>query len=79
MTSVDDTLVVITSDHAHTMTLNGYPVRGQDVLGIAGHSDSDFLAYTTLSFANGPGYRENNLDGSRHDPETDNLSNIINF
>ncbi|XP_062716037.1 membrane-bound alkaline phosphatase-like [Aedes albopictus] len=56
MTREDDTLVVVTADHGHTMTYNGYPNRGSDVLGIAGLSDEDNLPYTTLSYANGPGY-----------------------
>lgn len=28
MTNISDTLIVVTSDHAHTMTYNGYPVSG---------------------------------------------------
>ncbi|XP_062558480.1 alkaline phosphatase-like [Armigeres subalbatus] len=56
MTSEEDTLIVVTSDHGHTMTYNGYPKRGNDILGIGGYSDEDGLPYTTLSYANGEGY-----------------------
>ncbi|XP_065082228.1 membrane-bound alkaline phosphatase-like [Ochlerotatus camptorhynchus] len=56
MTREDDTLIVVTADHGHTMTYNGYASRGSDVLGIAGLSDEDGLPYATLSYANGPGY-----------------------
>ncbi|XP_058835961.1 alkaline phosphatase-like [Topomyia yanbarensis] len=56
LTNLDDTLIVVSSDHSHTMTYNGYARRGQDVLGIADISDIDHLPYTTLSYANGPGY-----------------------
>lgn len=56
LTSVEDTLIVVTSDHSHTMTYNGYTKRGSDILGIADISDEDGLPYTTLSYANGEGY-----------------------
>ncbi|KAH9377443.1 hypothetical protein HPB48_010037 [Haemaphysalis longicornis] len=49
-----DTLVLVTADHSHSFTLNGYPVRGNPVLGLAGLSEKDGLPYTTLSYANGP-------------------------
>ncbi|XP_055619749.1 membrane-bound alkaline phosphatase-like [Toxorhynchites rutilus septentrionalis] len=58
LTSEDDTLIVVSSDHSHTMTYNGYTKRGQDVLGIADTSEIDGLPYTTLSYANGKGYHE---------------------
>ncbi|KRF02150.1 alkaline phosphatase [Frateuria sp. Soil773] len=65
-----DTLIVVTADHSHTMTFAGYPRRGNPILGkVQGHTDSydeestlglapdaTGLPYTTLGFANGPGY-----------------------
>ena len=66
-TSADDTLVVVTADHSHTLTFAGYPVRGNPILGkVRGSSGEDDvgdlvtdglgLPYTTLGYANGPGY-----------------------
>uniref|UniRef100_A0A182QQK9 Alkaline phosphatase n=1 Tax=Anopheles farauti TaxID=69004 RepID=A0A182QQK9_9DIPT len=56
VTSEDDTLIVVSADHAHTMTYNGYPLRGNDILGLGDISDEDDLPYTTLSYANGMSY-----------------------
>jgi len=54
MTSVDDTLIVVTADHSHTMTMSGYPVRGNGIAGLSGQTGSDGLPYATLGYANGP-------------------------
>jgi alkaline phosphatase len=66
MTSADDTLVLVTADHAHTLSFVGYPVRGNPILGLVREEDGDGhvapaldangLPYTTLVYANGPGY-----------------------
>lgn len=31
----EETLVVVTSDHSHTMTYSGYSKRGSDILGLS--------------------------------------------
>jgi alkaline phosphatase len=63
-----DTLVVVTADHSHVLTIAGYPHRGNDVLGKVvsvderGEPERRYLRdaigrpFTTLSYANGPGY-----------------------
>ncbi|KAM7343568.1 alkaline phosphatase 6 isoform 2-T2 [Cochliomyia hominivorax] len=56
MFSEDDTLIVVTSDHSHTMTINGYPFRDQDITGLGQSLADDNLPFTILSYANGPGY-----------------------
>jgi alkaline phosphatase len=57
-----DTLIVVSADHSHVFTMAGYPVRGNDIMGIVkdetGAISLDLLGlpYTTLGYANGPGY-----------------------
>jgi len=67
-TSAEDTLIVVTADHAHTLGFAGYPARGNPILGTVrgrlspeGRADAEMLdslglPYTTLSYANGSGY-----------------------
>lgn len=66
-TSADDTLVIVTADHSHVLNFAGYPQRGNPILGkvrgSSGEDDDDGLVedglglpYTTLTYANGPGY-----------------------
>jgi len=54
LTSEDDTLIVVTSDHAHTMSMAGYPKRNENILGFTNSIAMDNMTYTTLSYANGP-------------------------
>lgn len=55
-TREEDTLIVVTADHSHVMTINGYPARGASILGFAEISDVDHMPYATLMYTNGPGY-----------------------
>ncbi|MGQ5525241.1 alkaline phosphatase [Chitinimonas sp. PSY-7] len=63
MAKVDlsNTLIVVTADHDHTMTINGYAKIGNPILDIARSYkdgqpalDADGNTYTTLVFGNGP-------------------------
>ncbi|XP_062558478.1 membrane-bound alkaline phosphatase-like [Armigeres subalbatus] len=53
--SEEDTLIVVSSDHSHTVSYSGYANRGADIFGLAG-TGSDGLPYTTINYANGLGY-----------------------
>ncbi|WP_058322220.1 alkaline phosphatase [Sinorhizobium sp. GL28] len=61
ITKREDTLIVATADHGHTMTINGYPKRGNPLFGLVVDVDgtvakaADGKPYTTLGYANGPG------------------------
>lgn len=57
LTNPWDTLVVVSADHGHTMTINGYPDIDNSITGLNSElSDVDNLPYATLSYANGPDY-----------------------
>ncbi|WP_417362860.1 alkaline phosphatase [Gallaecimonas pentaromativorans] len=63
-----DTLILVTADHSHVFTIAGYPVRGNPILGLVrsvdenGEAaktlsvDANGMPYTTLGYANGPGF-----------------------
>jgi alkaline phosphatase len=60
MTNDQDTLIIVTADHSHTLSMAGYPMRGNPILGKVvggpgGEGDGalDGKPYTTLSYANG--------------------------
>lgn len=55
-----DTLIIVTADHSHTLAIAGYAARGNPILGkVNGAKDQLGLPYTTLSYANGPGWTGN--------------------
>lgn len=56
LTSRDDTLLVVTSDHSQGMNFVGYANVGEDIFGIAEVSNVDGMPYTSLMYSSGPGY-----------------------
>lgn len=55
MVPEEESLFVVTADHSHTLSMVGYPTRGNPILKFADSDADDGLPYTTLSYANGPG------------------------
>ncbi len=76
----DDTLIVVTADHSHTFVIQGYPVRGNPILGLVKGLDHDTALpmegfnkakddkpYTTLGYYNGPNQRSADSDTLTND------------
>ncbi|KAL0605190.1 Alkaline phosphatase, tissue-nonspecific isozyme [Plecturocebus cupreus] len=58
MTSLEDTLTVVTADHSHVFTFGGYTPRGNSIFGLAPMlSDTDKKPFTAILYGNGPGYK----------------------
>jgi alkaline phosphatase len=97
MSKVDlqDTLIIVTADHSHTLTIGGYPKRGNPILGkVAGYKWSDKDAggdelaldangetYTTLTYSNGPGFVDagHPVDHPEVDTESPNYRQAATF
>lgn len=77
MTDPRETLIIVTADHSHVFTMAGYPHRGNDILGLVSEvpetdgmpalskKDRFGLPYTTLGYANGPGWRDPAAHGGK--------------
>ncbi len=75
---LDETMVLVTADHSHVMSIGGYPTRGNPILGhVVGNDDdgepmdkpkvaSDGQPYTTIGYINGPFAI---VEGPRPEPE----------
>ncbi|XP_046891984.1 alkaline phosphatase, tissue-nonspecific isozyme [Hypomesus transpacificus] len=57
LTDEKETLTVVTADHSHAFSFNGYPFRGNSILGKSPLWAKDVLPFTTLMYGNGPGYK----------------------
>lgn len=68
MVDLSETLIIVTADHSHTLTIAGNPVRGNPILGkvvglqAGGEPATEYrlaedgMPYTTLGYSNGPGF-----------------------
>jgi alkaline phosphatase len=86
--SLEDTLLIVTADHSHTFTIAGYPARGNPILGkvVAPGATlttkaEDGKPYTTLNYANGVGFHEDESDGhalteENISPQTGRFTNL---
>ena len=69
LVDLKDTLVIVTADHAHTMSIGGYTGRDVDITGIVIEGDGkedtgeDGEYFTVLSYGNGPGFSNYNTTG----------------
>lgn len=69
--NMEETLIIVTADHSHSFTLNGYAERGNDILGFGNRKDTIQQApYETLSYANGPGFFYHRRNDSNNVNET---------
>ncbi len=89
MTNTEDTLIIVTADHGHTLSIQGYSTKGSDILGLSTTTNDDGETiprnarddkpYTTLSYANGPGslFRDGTaLSVGRPAPQADEVTGL---
>ena len=50
---LQETLIVVTADHSHGLTVNGYPHRGSNILGSV--DEGAGMSFPTLMYSTGPG------------------------
>ncbi|KAA0192006.1 hypothetical protein HAZT_HAZT001563, partial [Hyalella azteca] len=66
LVDLNETLVIVTADHSHGLAINGYPDRGNDILGTTFYEEgiADNMPHTTLLFTTGPGFNYS-YDGTK--------------
>lgn len=70
----NDTLIVVTADHSHVFSFAGYPERGNPLPDFGGEG-LDGLPYSTLGYANGPGFVPF-VNDTRHDLREDDREDL---
>ncbi|XP_040576535.1 alkaline phosphatase, tissue-nonspecific isozyme [Lepeophtheirus salmonis] len=74
--NLQDTLVIVTADHSHAVTMNGYPHRGNSILGYifedrggnyVTKENGEKIPYSTISYANGPGFKKHFINNNMVD------------
>lgn len=82
MVDLAETQIIVTADHSHTFTISGYPPRGNPILGKVDQRGSRLFPesakkpYTTLGYANGPGYKSPYPDLTEVDTQDPNYQQI---
>ncbi|ALC49837.1 CG16771 [Drosophila busckii] len=72
---LDETLLIVTADHSHSLTINGHPARGANILGLAGKSKTEQTPYTTLTYGTSyKGFQVNAEQLQRQDPSLDDTT-----
>jgi len=69
LVKLEETLIIVTADHSHSFTFNGYPMRGNDIFGFGNQTEMQ-IPYETLSYANGPGFFYHRRNDSTNVNET---------
>lgn len=79
-TNIHNTLIIVTSDHAHSLVFTGYSSRQNSVLDIAQKSKIENIPYTTLLYGTGGpnNYQYQVINGtvSRQDPSLNDTTSF---
>lgn len=54
---MEETLILVTADHSHSLVINGYAARGNKIQDRSSIRDDNQIPFTTLMYTNGPGFR----------------------
>ncbi|AWP02212.1 Alkaline phosphatase [Scophthalmus maximus] len=69
MTSIHNTMTIVTADHSHMFNFGGYTLRGNTIFGLAPMvSDVDQKPFTSILYGNGPGFKM--VNGARENVST---------
>ena len=79
LVDVEETLIIVTADHGHTMSIAGYQSRGSDIRGLVDDQKAeDGKPYMIMSYANGNGFKPSFYNNG-HEVERVDLRNWNNY